>query len=239
MSGYTIVNLIEIENGAVEGGSTLDARFTRSHLDSEHLGVGASSATPPTAAAPRATATSSRKRCTSFSAVPGGSSSTTRCTTSASGTSSASRLRPSAALQRAPTASSCSRSLDRPEGRAASWRARLVRRLMLSVDVWSRLRSTRASTGIREAEVRSGRNDFVDPVEQRVVQVDVVCAKLALELLHRPRTDDRRCHRRVVEHERDRQLDQRHPRLLRQLSQCLGGVELALISGQREVVALR
>ena len=39
MSGYTIVNLMELENGAVEGGSTLDARFARSHLNSEHLGL--------------------------------------------------------------------------------------------------------------------------------------------------------------------------------------------------------
>lgn len=39
MPGYTIVNLMEIENGAVEGGSTLDARFARAHIDSEHIGV--------------------------------------------------------------------------------------------------------------------------------------------------------------------------------------------------------
>jgi uncharacterized cupin superfamily protein len=39
LPGYTIVNLMEIENGAVEGGSTLEARFVRSHLDSEHIGV--------------------------------------------------------------------------------------------------------------------------------------------------------------------------------------------------------
>ena len=39
LSGHTIVNLMEIENGAVEGGSTLEARFARSHLDSDHIGV--------------------------------------------------------------------------------------------------------------------------------------------------------------------------------------------------------
>jgi mannose-6-phosphate isomerase-like protein (cupin superfamily) len=39
LSGYTIVNLMEIENGAVEGGATLDARFARSHLNSDHIGV--------------------------------------------------------------------------------------------------------------------------------------------------------------------------------------------------------
>ena len=39
MSGYTIVNLMELENQAVEGGSTLDARFARGKLDSDHIGV--------------------------------------------------------------------------------------------------------------------------------------------------------------------------------------------------------
>src|SRR3954449_500580 len=36
---YTIVNLLELENQAVEGGSTLDARFARSKIGSEHIGV--------------------------------------------------------------------------------------------------------------------------------------------------------------------------------------------------------
>jgi mannose-6-phosphate isomerase-like protein (cupin superfamily) len=39
LSGHTIVNLMEIENGAVEGGATLEARFARKHIDSDHLGV--------------------------------------------------------------------------------------------------------------------------------------------------------------------------------------------------------
>jgi quercetin dioxygenase-like cupin family protein len=39
MPGYTIVNMKELENGAVEGGSTLEARFARSHLDSDHIGI--------------------------------------------------------------------------------------------------------------------------------------------------------------------------------------------------------
>jgi len=37
--GYTIVNLKELENQAAEGGSTLETRFARSHIGSEHLGV--------------------------------------------------------------------------------------------------------------------------------------------------------------------------------------------------------
>lgn len=39
MSGYTIVNLMELDNQATEGGPTLEARFARSRIDSEHLGL--------------------------------------------------------------------------------------------------------------------------------------------------------------------------------------------------------
>ena len=39
MPGHTIINLMEIENGAAAGGSTLEARFARSHIDSDHIGV--------------------------------------------------------------------------------------------------------------------------------------------------------------------------------------------------------
>jgi uncharacterized cupin superfamily protein len=36
---YTIVNLKKLENKAGEGGPTLEARFARSEIGSEHLGV--------------------------------------------------------------------------------------------------------------------------------------------------------------------------------------------------------
>jgi mannose-6-phosphate isomerase-like protein (cupin superfamily) len=39
LPGYTIVNLIELENRAVEGGSTLDSRFARGEIESDHIGV--------------------------------------------------------------------------------------------------------------------------------------------------------------------------------------------------------
>jgi uncharacterized cupin superfamily protein len=39
VSGYTIVNLMEIENRASEDGPMLDARFARSHIGSDHIGV--------------------------------------------------------------------------------------------------------------------------------------------------------------------------------------------------------
>ena len=39
MPGYAIVNLMELENGAREGGPTLEARFARNAIESEHIGV--------------------------------------------------------------------------------------------------------------------------------------------------------------------------------------------------------
>jgi uncharacterized cupin superfamily protein len=39
VSDYTIVNLKELDNKAVEGGSTLEARFARTAIKSEHIGV--------------------------------------------------------------------------------------------------------------------------------------------------------------------------------------------------------
>jgi mannose-6-phosphate isomerase-like protein (cupin superfamily) len=39
MTGYTIVNLKEIDDSAGERSPDLEARFARSHLESEHLGV--------------------------------------------------------------------------------------------------------------------------------------------------------------------------------------------------------
>ena len=39
MPGYAIVNLMELENRAGAGGPTTDARFARSAIESEHIGV--------------------------------------------------------------------------------------------------------------------------------------------------------------------------------------------------------
>jgi mannose-6-phosphate isomerase-like protein (cupin superfamily) len=39
LGGYAIVNLMELENKAGEGGPVLDARFARSAIESEHIGV--------------------------------------------------------------------------------------------------------------------------------------------------------------------------------------------------------
>jgi mannose-6-phosphate isomerase-like protein (cupin superfamily) len=39
LPGYTIVNLMELENRADEGGPTVEARFARTAIESEHVGV--------------------------------------------------------------------------------------------------------------------------------------------------------------------------------------------------------
>lgn len=39
MSGYTIKNLMEIDNAVSDPASGVEARFARKHLDSEHLGL--------------------------------------------------------------------------------------------------------------------------------------------------------------------------------------------------------
>jgi quercetin dioxygenase-like cupin family protein len=39
LSGYTIVNLMELENRATEGGSTVDSRLARTALESDHIGI--------------------------------------------------------------------------------------------------------------------------------------------------------------------------------------------------------
>jgi quercetin dioxygenase-like cupin family protein len=38
-SDFTITNLMELENAAAQRTAQVDARFARSHIDSEHLGV--------------------------------------------------------------------------------------------------------------------------------------------------------------------------------------------------------
>jgi mannose-6-phosphate isomerase-like protein (cupin superfamily) len=39
LAGYTIVNLMELENRADKGGPTVEARFARTAIESEHVGV--------------------------------------------------------------------------------------------------------------------------------------------------------------------------------------------------------
>src|SRR3954447_10468594 len=58
-------------------------------------------------------------------------------------------------------------------------------------------------------------------------------------MLHGARPDDGARHRRVVDHPRDRDLDQRDAGLVGEYAQLVGGLELALVAGQAEVIAAR
>ena len=83
----------------------------------------------------------------------------------------------------------------------------------------------------------AGLDDLVDAVEDRLVEPDVGGGQLAVELLHRPRADDRRGHPGVVHDERDRELDQRQAGVVGDLGELLDGFELTLVLGQRHVEA--
>ena len=87
----------------------------------------------------------------------------------------------------------------------------------------------RAPAGVGRVQVRSRRDDRVDPVEDVVRELDLQRPDLPFELLKRPRADDRRGDRRVPNHERERKVDQRRARPLRraaraarQLRACAG-----------------
>jgi len=78
-------------------------------------------------------------------------------------------------------------------------------------------------------EVHARRDDLVDAVQHGLVQDDVGRGELAFEMLHGARPDDRRGDGRVIGDERDRELDERDPGLVSELSELVGGVELALV----------
>src|ERR1039458_10171433 len=90
---------------------------------------------------------------------------------------------------------------------------------------------------VGRVHVRARWDDLIDAVEHVRGQLDLARAELGLQLLHRARPDDRRGHRRVADHERDREVDERDTGLLGELGQRVGRVELALISREREVIA--
>jgi hypothetical protein len=67
---------------------------------------------------------------------------------------------------------------------------------------------------VRGIDIRAGRDDLIDPVEQPRVQEGVGGGKLAFELVHRARPNDRGGYRRMIDHERNRHLDERQAGLL-------------------------
>ena len=87
-------------------------------------------------------------------------------------------------------------------------------------------------------DVPARRDDLVDAVEHVVRQLDVGRGQLRLEVLHRARADDGRGHGGMADHEGQRHLDQRDAGLVGQAAEGVGRVELGLVLGQRQVVAV-
>src|SRR3954454_5019510 len=88
-------------------------------------------------------------------------------------------------------------------------------------------------------DVQSRRDDLVDPVEDVVAERHVRRGELGLQVLHRPRADDRRRHRGMADDEGERHLDERDARLLGQDRQLLDGIHLALVLRHGHVEAQR
>ena len=87
--------------------------------------------------------------------------------------------------------------------------------------------------GVGRVEGDARRHDLVDPVERRLIEPELDGAELRLELLHRARPDDRARHGRMLEHEREREVDEADPELLGELRELLGGGELGLVARTR------
>src|SRR6476661_804839 len=87
-----------------------------------------------------------------------------------------------------------------------------------------------APARVGRIQVRAGRDDLVDRVEDLVAELRVDRAELAFQLLERPRPDDRCSHRGMPDHERERKVDQADPRLLGELRELLDCVELLLVA---------
>jgi hypothetical protein len=90
----------------------------------------------------------------------------------------------------------------------------------------------------RRMAALAGQVRGLDAVEDRLVEDHVGRGELALQLLHGSWTDDRRRDGGVVEHEGDRELDERDPGLFGELREFFDGIELALVAGLGEVEAL-
>src|SRR5260221_4541702 len=95
----------------------------------------------------------------------------------------------------------------------------------------------RAPARVGGVQVRTGRDDLVDRIEELIAEVHGDRPELALELLERSRADDRRRQGRVPDPEREGEVDHADPRLLAELSELLDRVELRLVARNREVVA--
>src|SRR5207244_6350864 len=96
-----------------------------------------------------------------------------------------------------------------------------------------------APAGVGRVDGDPGSDYLIYAVEDRLIEPHLGCAELRVEVLDRARADDGGGHGGVVDHERERHLDQRDARLFGELRERRGGLELWLVDGQREVGALR
>ena len=78
--------------------------------------------------------------------------------------------------------------------------------------------------GICPRERRPWRDDLVDAIEESGVELDLDGAQLALELLQGARADDRSGDGGMLEHERERKVDQGDAGALGELGEGLGGI---------------
>ena len=92
--------------------------------------------------------------------------------------------------------------------------------------------------GVGGVDGEAGGDDLIDAVEEGFVELHVGGAELRVELLERARSDDRGGDRGVADDEGEREMDQRDAGLIGELRERVGGLELGLIGGDREVIAL-
>src|ERR1035441_8645351 len=95
----------------------------------------------------------------------------------------------------------------------------------------------RLPAGVGGIQVRPRGNDLVNAVEGGRVEGHLGGSQLALQVLHRARTDDRRGHPRMLDDEGDSEMDEAHPGVRGELGQRFDGLQLALVLRQREIVA--
>src|ERR1022692_204637 len=130
--------------------------------------------------------------------------------------------------------------------RAARWSVAAWSVAAWSVAAWSVAAAQRRVgqrrrlvPAVRRVEVGARRHDLIDLIQDVGGQDGVGRTKLALQMLHRPRSDDGRGDGRVAEHEGQRQVDQGQASLAGQAGQFLGRFQLGLVTGQAHVIALR
>jgi len=87
----------------------------------------------------------------------------------------------------------------------------------------------RDGAGVAFQEIDGGRHDVVYCVEDRLAQDHVRCLEVVGQMVFGARPDDYAGHGRVVQCERNSELDEGQSVPCCQLGQSIGGVQLALV----------